>query len=118
MVMPVAPASRQTRMASMTEGTVPPREFRSVAILLTLTERRAAMRSGQVLLDGVHDLARPGADVLLVLAFEHDAQQRLGPRVADQEAPFAREALLDARHHVGDRRNGGELLTFFDAHVD
>ena len=36
--MPGAPASTQTRTASSTLGTVPPRELRSVATLLTLTE--------------------------------------------------------------------------------
>ena len=35
--MPGAPASRQVSTASMTLGIVPPRELRSVAILLTLT---------------------------------------------------------------------------------
>src|SRR5689334_16899912 len=36
--MPGAPAPRQTLTASMTDGTDPPRELRTVAILLTLTE--------------------------------------------------------------------------------
>src|SRR5579862_3092428 len=38
--MPGAPASRQTSTACVTLGVLPPRELRSVAILLTLTERR------------------------------------------------------------------------------
>ncbi len=36
--MPGAPASRHTSTASVTLGITPPREFRSVATLLTLTE--------------------------------------------------------------------------------
>ena len=52
--MPGAPAATQTRVASRTLGTSPPRELRSVATLLTLTlslarERRA---SSELLLDG------------------------------------------------------------------
>src|SRR5262245_31879560 len=39
-VMPGAPAATHTRTASTTDGTAPPREFRSVATLLTFTESR------------------------------------------------------------------------------
>src|SRR6187402_454212 len=38
-VIPGAPASRHVTTAAVTLGTRPPREFRSVATLLTLTER-------------------------------------------------------------------------------
>ncbi len=37
-VMPGAPAATQVRTASSTDGTRPPRELRTVAILLTLTD--------------------------------------------------------------------------------
>jgi hypothetical protein len=36
--MPGAPASMQTITASTTEGTVPPRELRTVATLFTFTD--------------------------------------------------------------------------------
>jgi hypothetical protein len=42
--MPGAPASTQTRTASSTDGTAPPREFRTVAILFTLTDSFANPR--------------------------------------------------------------------------
>jgi hypothetical protein len=38
--MPGAPAATQTSTASTTLGTLPPREFRSVATLFTLTDKR------------------------------------------------------------------------------
>src|SRR5262245_53914993 len=38
--MPGAPASTQALTASMTDGTLPPRELRIVATLLTLTDNR------------------------------------------------------------------------------
>src|SRR5690349_1519422 len=123
-VMPVAPASRQTRTASITDGTDPPRELRSVAILLTLTEslgmrrisrigksgnlailrRRSDSQAAgpwisqfphlwssklpEVLPDGIGDLVRPALNLLLILAFEHHAEQRLGSRVAHQQPPL------------------------------
>ena len=66
--------------ASRTLGMRPPRELRSVAILLTLT-RGGPFRlpSAQLLLDHVHDVLGPRAKVSFVLAFEHHAQQRFGP---------------------------------------
>ena len=42
--MPGTPASTQTRTASRTDGTAPPREFLRVATLLTLTDRRTMAR--------------------------------------------------------------------------
>ena len=47
-VMPGAPASRQISTARGTLGTLPPRELRSVAILLTLTERLIIDRTSGV----------------------------------------------------------------------
>src|SRR4030095_2025131 len=114
--MPGAPASTQTPTASSTSGECPPREFRSVATLLTLTDRRVIdvrgstfevrrSPSGERFLseypfDDVHDLLRPTADFLLMLPFEHHAQQRLGARVAHQQTPLSGNARLDP----GDRR--------------
>jgi hypothetical protein len=43
-----------------TLGTLPPRELRSVAILLTLTERLIMYGSRQRAPDGVRNLFRPG----------------------------------------------------------
>src|SRR5262249_54959008 len=110
--MPGEPASMQTCTASSTLGTWPPRELRSVATLLTLTESfamgvRCAL--SQMLLHHVHDLLRPAADLVLALAFEHHAQQRLGAGVADQEPPLPGDARLDARDCFGDRRHAREL---------
>ncbi len=42
-VMPGTPASTHTLTASSTDGTVPPRELRTVATLLTLTESFVAV---------------------------------------------------------------------------
>ena len=39
-----------------------------------------------MLLDRVRDLLRPGRDLLVVLAFQHDAEQRFCARVAHEEA--------------------------------
>src|SRR5713101_8449130 len=99
-VIPGAPAATHTSTASSTLGTRPPREFRSVATLLTFTESRviavprsrfAARRSNEerrtthheryspeMLLDDVDDFLRPDADLVLMPAFEHHAQERLG----------------------------------------
>ena len=83
--------------ASMTDGSAPPRELRSVAILLTLTESRGPESVGWVMKAPDHPRccltvsaisSRPALDLLLVLALDHDAQQRLGPRVADQQPPL------------------------------
>ena len=41
--MPGAPAFTHTSTACSTDGTLPPRELRTVATLLTLTESFAAM---------------------------------------------------------------------------
>ena len=38
--------------------------------------------------------SRPALDLLLILAFDHHAQQRLGARVAHQQAPLAGERAL------------------------
>src|SRR4051794_30104065 len=108
--MPGAPVSTQTRTASMTDGITPPRELRSVATLLTLTDRFAMeirmqnsecriqnaefplRRRSDVHLDGVDDLLAPAADFLDVLALEHDAQQWLGPGVAHEQSSVAFQA--------------------------
>ena len=45
------------------------------------------------------------ADLVLVLAFEHHAQQRLGAGVAHEQPALAGDARLDARDRGGDRRH-------------
>src|SRR3954464_7377813 len=71
-VMPGAPAARHTSTASSRSGSRPPREFRSVATLLTLTLRRAAISpqpsalSSEVFFHHVDDLLRPAADLVLL----------------------------------------------------
>src|SRR6185436_5727084 len=98
-VMLGAPASTHTLTASSTDGTVPPRELRTVATLLTLTESFVAVLAilhvgDEVLFDRVGDLIRPRRNLALVLPFDHDAQQRLGARVANQQPPVARQPRL------------------------
>ena len=107
--MPGAPAATQTRTASSTDGTLPPRELRTVATLLTLTERRI-MRTRitpTCFFHGIDDFLPPPADLGLVLPFEHDAQQRLGAGVAHEQPAVAGEPRLDRRH---DRRHRGHRL--------
>src|SRR5215831_5712906 len=104
-VMPGAPAAIQTSTASSTLGTLPPREFLSVATLLTFTERRiiangefdhlviwlsdhfksiqinnqVTRRSdAQIVLYNVHDFLGPRADLAILSSLEHDAEQGLG----------------------------------------
>ena len=72
--MPGAPASMHVRTASITDGMRPPRELRTVATLLTLTDSL-----GKVFLHDAGDLVRPLLDLRVVFALEHDAEQRLGP---------------------------------------
>ena len=48
-----------------------------------------------MLLDGVDDLLRPGADLLFVPPLEHHAQQRLGARVPNQQPAVAGEPGFD-----------------------
>src|SRR5262245_45419748 len=97
-VIPGDPASTQTSTASITLGMRPPRELRSVATLLTFTERRIMKwafgypDSAEVFFHHVHDFLRPAADVVLILPFEHDAQQRLGARVAHEQPSAAGDA--------------------------
>ena len=80
---------------------------------------RAARRAphGEVGADGVGDLVGPGADLGLVAALEHDPQQRLGARVAHQQAAVAVETRLDVAHRGGHRRHLRDVGAFADAHV-
>ena len=63
----------------------------------TNAEPRARTILSKMLLDDVDDLLRPAADLVLVLAFEHHAQQRLGARVAHEQPALAGDARFDAR---------------------
>src|SRR5262245_6573037 len=98
-VMPGAPASMQTLTASSTEGTMPPREFLSVATLLTLTESlingsrlRADGFSRQALADRGGDFICPGGDLVLILSLDHDAKQWFGSGISNQETTVSGEA--------------------------
>ena len=91
--MPGTPASRHTCTASSTLGADPPRELRSVATLLTLTDRRVmrsfrfqalGQGSAELALHDVDDFLRPGVYLGLTAAFQHDAQKRFGPGVPDE----------------------------------
>ena len=98
-VIPGAPAATQTRTASTTDRNVPPRELRSVATLLTLTLSLTKLH-----FHGVRNLVRPAVNLLLVLAFNHHAEQRLGARIPDEQAALPVQALFHAIHHLSDRR--------------
>src|SRR4030095_8933637 len=106
--MPGAPAFTQTLTASSTDGSTPPREFLSVATLLTLTESlingsrlRAHGLRRQALTDRVGDPLRPRGDLALILSLDHDAKQRFGPGIANQETTVSREPRLDSRDDAG-----------------
>src|SRR4051812_25838463 len=106
-VIPGAPAARHVSTASGTLGTSPPRELRSVATLLTLTDRRIMKRtksmawtidgSGHRRWIGVRQSSQrhpyrfrnflgPRLNGGLILALDHDAQERFGAGVAHQQA--------------------------------
>src|ERR671912_633846 len=112
-VMPGEPASMHTRTASITEGMRPPRELRTVATLLTLTESL-----GKVFLHDACDLVCPPLNLRVVLALEHDAEQRLGPGIPHQQAAVAGQTLFDALHGVGDRRHLHVIRFLPHPHVD
>src|SRR5688572_22828793 len=67
-VMPGAPAAMHVDTAFNSSGSLPPRELRSVATLLTLTDS---------LIDRIDNLMGPQIDLLQVLPFEHHTHQRL-----------------------------------------
>src|SRR6187455_3351734 len=108
--MPGAPAARQVLTAAMTLGSLPPREFLSVATLLTLTESTViffgtislgpsswpALASRQRAAHRVGDLFGPRLHGRLIFALKHDAQQGLGPGVAHEHAPAAGQGRFDA----------------------
>src|SRR5262245_17408001 len=110
--MPGAPASTQTRTASQTDGTWPPREFRTVATLLTLTDRwiigygsspePSGSRRRRVFLDGIRDFIRPAVDLRSIAPLQHDAQQRLGARIADEQPTVTDEARFHRCDQAGD----------------
>src|SRR4029078_11925665 len=122
--MPGAPASMQTVTASSTEGTVPPREFLSVATLLTLTEslitgsRLGAQGfSRQVLTDRVGDFIRPRGNLALVFSLDHDAKRRFGSAIANQETTVSSEARFDGRYHRRDLGNRLQIHLAIDTNV-
>src|SRR6516225_11840810 len=145
--MPGAPAATQTSTASSTFGTRPPREFRNVATLLTLTLKRTMPApvsfrpdllahstrsthatlftsllppsiSPEVFLHRVHNLLRPGPDLLLILALEHHAEQRLSPRVAHEQAALPGHARLDAGNRVGHGGHGPQFGFLADSNIE
>src|SRR5436305_15212034 len=96
--MPGTPAFTQTRTASITLGTFPPREFRSVATLLTLTESlimdRPHASSAQMHLQRLHDFCGHCLYFTAVLAFQHDAHQRLGAGEAHEQTAVPAQAVF------------------------
>src|SRR5678815_593319 len=101
-----------TFTASSTEGTVPPREFLSVAILLTLTESlikgsrlgtQGVSRQAQA--DRFGDFLRPRGDLTLILSLDHDAKQRFGSGISNQETPVSGQPRFDSRDDAGDVGN-------------
>ena len=55
-------------------------------------------------LDDIDDLLRPSTNLVLLPAFEHHSEKRLGARVANEEPPLTGDARFDARDDLGDRR--------------
>src|SRR5688572_8276016 len=111
-VMPCAPARRHSYTASSTDGTRPPREFRSVATLLTFTDSLITSKPKfqspnpnlgfaiwslgfYVLFDGVHDFLAPLPDFPLVAPLQHHPKERLGSGIADQQPSVSRQLRLD-----------------------
>ena len=80
--MPGTPAVTHTATASSTSGSLPPLELRSVATLLTFADS---------FIDGVDNLPAPPVDLLQILSFQHHAQERLGARIAHEQASIAAE---------------------------
>src|SRR5215813_8793967 len=114
--MPGAPASMQTLTASSSDGTVPPREFLSVAILLTLTESlikgsglRAEGVSRQAQADCVGNFLGPRRNLALILSLDHDAQERFGSGIANQETTVSSKPRFDRRDHAGHIGNRREV---------
>src|SRR5205809_860424 len=114
--MPGAPAATHASTASRTLGTRPPRELRSVATLLTFTERRTI--SSEMFFHRIHDFLRPRSNLVLVLAFQHDAEQRLGSGVPHEQTALAVDARLDAPDDFRDCRYRAELHFRTDADVE
>src|SRR5262245_57822297 len=103
--MPGAPACRHVSTARVTLGSSPPRELRSVATLLTLTDRRIMNWSPDRPPDRHASFFRPRLHGRLILALDHDAEQRLGARVAHEQPASAVERGLDARDRGRDLRH-------------
>ena len=55
---------------------------------------------------GVGNLARPCFNVALIAAFDHDAQERFGARIAHQQTAVAGKSAFDVAHDLGNRRHG------------
>jgi hypothetical protein len=69
-------------------------------------------------LDGAHDLRRPRLNLLLILAFDHHPQERLGPGVPYQEPSFPVKPAFHTFHCRSNRGNAFEILFVPHAHVD
>src|SRR5436853_318151 len=99
--MPGTPAFTQTRTASITLGTFPPREFRSVATLLTLTEslimNRPDASSAQMHLQGLHDFCGHCLYFTAAIAGEQILRENQMPRLLAAEREML---LLHFLHHV------------------
>src|SRR5262245_51782263 len=123
-VIPGAPASTQILTASSTDGRAPPREFLSVATLLTLTESLINGSglwtqgfSRETLTDRVGDFFRPRRDFTLILSLNHDSKQRFGSGITNQETPISGEPRLDGRDDAVDVGNRAQVYLAIDTNV-
>src|SRR6476646_9745489 len=91
-------------------------EFRFCKVLLGSTRRTFSL--AEILPHDAGDFGRPGLDLLLVLPLDHDPQERLGSRIAHEQASLAGQARFDTLHRCRDRRDFREHLLFANAHVD
>src|SRR5687768_14685675 len=122
-VMPGAPASIQTRAASITDGTRPPRELRTVATLLTLTEslimkckmQNSTCKPQNANLTWAHDALLHLASCILhfeycILHFElHRHSNVLADRIDDLLTEPADLGLVPAFQHHPQQRLGARI---------
>ena len=98
--MPGAPAATQVSTAPITLGTRAAARVPQRRDLVDVDRKLGGHRLPECRPHRVGDFLRPRLHRRLILALDHDAQQRLGARVADQHAAAAVERRFDA----GDRR--------------
>src|SRR5690606_31572927 len=119
-VMLLAPAARHVSTARITEGSGAPRELRSVATLLTLTDSStiSCHPSGEMFADDGLDPSGPSVDDVLRGPFDHDAQQRLGPGIAHEHPPLSVERRFGLADDGADGRHFVDRTPLLHPHVD